>query len=105
MGRDGRTAADRHQLASATTQTLDILGNSEVIAVDQDSLGKQGVQVSDTSGLRVLAKKLANGDVAVAFFNETGSTANITTDAKTVGLASSTRYIPGRPVGAHVPPR
>ncbi|HXR72431.1 glycoside hydrolase family 27 protein [Actinocrinis sp.] len=80
------------KLASATTQTLDILGNSEVIAVDQDSLGKQGVQVSDNSGLRVLAKKLANGDVAVAFFNETGSSASISTTASAVGLGGAAGY-------------
>jgi len=80
------------KLASATTQALDILGNSEVIAVDQDSLGKQGVQVSDNSGLRVLAKKLANGDVAVAFFNETGSSASISTTASAVGLGGAAGY-------------
>ncbi len=80
------------KLASATTQTLDILGNSDVIAVDQDSLGVQGVQVSDKSGLRVLAKKLSGGDVAVAFFNETGSSAQISTSASAVGLGSASTY-------------
>jgi alpha-galactosidase len=80
------------KLASATTQTLDILGNSDVIAVDQDSLGVQGVQVSDKSGLRVLAKKLSGGDVAVAFFNETGSSAQISTSASAVGLGSASSY-------------
>ena len=81
------------KLTSASSSALSMLGNTAVITIDQDALGKQGVQVSDASGLRVLAKPLSNGDVAVAFFNETGSTANITTNAKTVGLASSTRYI------------
>lgn len=81
------------KLTSASSAALSMLGNTAVITIDQDALGKQGIQVSDTSGLRVLAKPLSNGDVAVAFFNETGSTANITTNAKTVGLASSTRYI------------
>jgi alpha-galactosidase len=80
------------KLASATTQTLDILGNAEVIAVDQDSLGRQGVQVSDKGGLRVLAKKLANGDVAVAFFNETGASASISTTASAVGLGGAAGY-------------
>jgi alpha-galactosidase len=80
------------KLASATTQTLGILGNAEVIAVDQDSLGKQGVQVGDKSGLRVLAKKLANGDVAVAFFNETGSSASIATTASAVGIGGASGY-------------
>ena len=80
------------KLASATTQTLDILGNAEVIAVDQDPLGRQGVQVSDSGGLRVLAKKLADGDVAVAFFNETGASASISTTASAVGAGGAAAY-------------
>jgi alpha-galactosidase len=80
------------KLASATTQTLNILGNTEVIAVDQDSLGVQGAQVSDKSGLRALAKKLSGGDVAVAFFNETGATAKISTTASAAGLGSAGSY-------------
>lgn len=80
-------------LSTASSTALGMLANTAVITIDQDSLGKQGVQVSDDSGLRVLAKPLSNGDVAVAFFNETGSTANITTSAKTVGLPATSHYI------------
>ena len=57
-------------LVSASTATLSILTNKDVIAVDQDSLGKQGREVSASGGLDVLAKPLANGDVSVALFNE-----------------------------------
>ena len=77
------------KLTSASSTTLSILGNADVIAVDQDSLGKQGTQISDNGGLRVLAKPLANGDVAVALFNETGSTKTITTSASAVGARKS----------------
>jgi alpha-galactosidase len=38
-----------------------------------------GHEVSSSGGLDVLAKPLANGDVAVALFNETGSAATIST--------------------------
>ena len=75
-------------LANASATTLMILGNTDVIAVDQDSLGVQGRQISDNGGLRVLAKPLAGGDVAVALFNETGSPATISTTAGAVGLGS-----------------
>ena len=81
------------KLTTASSTALAMLGNTAVITIDQDALGKQGVQVSDASGLRVLAKPLSNGDVAVAFFNETGATANISTAAKTVGLPSSSHYV------------
>ena len=80
------------KLASASSATLAILGNSDVIAVDQDSLGKQGKQISDKSGLRVLAKPLAGGDVAVALFNESSSTATISTTAAAIGITSASSY-------------
>lgn len=80
-------------LTKATPTTLTILGNQEVIAIDQDALGKQGRQVSDTSGLRVLAKSLLGGDVAIAFFNETGSTAKIATTAAATGVPASGSYL------------
>jgi alpha-galactosidase len=60
--------------------------------VDQDSLGKQGRQISAKNGLRVLAKPLANGDVAVALFNESGSTATVSTTTSTVGIAPASSY-------------
>jgi alpha-galactosidase len=80
------------KLATASSTTLSILGNADVIAVDQDRLGRQGVQISDRSGLRVLAKPLANGDVAVALLNENGSTKTISTKASAIGIATASGY-------------
>jgi alpha-galactosidase len=79
-------------LVSASSATLTILTNKAVIAVDQDSLGKQGTEVSSAGGLDVLAKPLANGDVSVALFNETGSTATISTTAAAIGKTGSSSY-------------
>ncbi len=75
-------------LRSATPATLAIYNNAEVIAVDQDSLGKQGTIISSTDGHWVLTKPLANGDVSVALFNETSSPATITTTAAAAGLSA-----------------
>ncbi len=47
----------------------EILTNKEVIAVDQDSLGRQGRKVKDLGDLEVWAKELKDGSRAVAFFN------------------------------------
>lgn len=80
------------KLATATSQTMSILGNTDVIAIDQDSLGKQGVQIANNSGLRVLTKELANGDRAVALYNETDSSATISTTAAAVGMPASSSY-------------
>jgi len=79
-------------LASASSATLSILTSKAVIAVDQDPLGKQGTEVSSASGLDVLAKPLADGDVSVALFNETGSTATISTTAAAIGKTGSSSY-------------
>src|SRR6266508_4118159 len=58
-------------LRNASTATLNILGNRDVIAVDQDARGIQGREVRSSGGLHVLSKPLSNGDFAVALFNET----------------------------------
>jgi alpha-galactosidase len=79
-------------LVSASSTTLSILTNKAVIAVDQDSLGKQGTEVSSSAGLDVLAKPLASGDVSVALFNETGSTATISTTAAAIGKTGASSY-------------
>jgi alpha-galactosidase len=78
-------------LRSATAETLTILRNRDVIAVDQDTLGLQGTPVR-SGGLDVIVKALANGDRAVALFNETGRAARISTSAREAGLAWSHGY-------------
>jgi alpha-galactosidase len=79
-------------IASASSTTLGILTNSRVIAVDQDSLGKQGTEVSSSGGLDVLAKPLANGDVSVALFNENSGTATISTTVGAIGKTGASSY-------------
>lgn len=49
--------------------TLNVLCNSEVIDIDQDSLGKQGKIVRKTDKEFILAKPLEDGSVAVGLFN------------------------------------
>jgi alpha-galactosidase len=75
-------------LRKATPATMEILSNREVIALNQDPLAKQATVVSDRNGARVFAKPLANGDVAVALYNETDSPQTISTTASAVGLSS-----------------
>ncbi|MDH2393305.1 CBM35 domain-containing protein [Streptomyces sp. HNM0663] len=79
-------------LSSASPATLQILGNADVIAVDQDPLGKQGTVVSSSSGLVVMSKVLANGDRAVTLTNETTTTQTISTTAAAVGIGGYPSY-------------
>lgn len=75
---------------SAATQT--ILKNPRLIAINQDTLGLQGVQVAGDANYRVLAKRLANGDVAVALFNQSGATRTISTTAAAIGKGGASSY-------------
>ena len=84
----------------AATQT--ILKNQNLIAINQDSLGLQATQVSNDGTRRVLAKRLANGDVAVALFNQGGSTTTITTTAAAIGMSGSS-FTPARRLDQRAP--
>ncbi|MDQ0954492.1 alpha-galactosidase [Streptomyces phaeochromogenes] len=79
-------------LRSVPEETFDILGNKEVIAVDQDPLGKQGAVLSSEGGRWVVAKEMKDGSRTVALFNETGSAQRIATTAKAVGLPDADAY-------------
>lgn len=79
-------------LRAATPETLAILKNTDVIAVDQDPLGRQATVVSEAGGLVVLSKQLANGDVSVTLTNETDTTATMSTSASAAGVAGASYY-------------
>jgi alpha-galactosidase len=50
--------------------TLNLVSNDEVLAVDQDALGKQATLASnDNNTLLVYARPLEDGSKAVAFYN------------------------------------
>ncbi|HEV2781598.1 MAG TPA: NPCBM/NEW2 domain-containing protein [Actinophytocola sp.] len=80
-------------LRRATPQTLEILGNRDVIAVDQDPLGAQATVLRNDNGRWILKKPLANGDIAVTLFNETESSATIGTSAAELGLPQGPAYV------------
>ncbi|MFJ6151305.1 glycoside hydrolase family 27 protein [Micromonospora profundi] len=78
-----------NDVRSMSSATLTILTNRNLIAINQDSLALQATQVSFDGTRRVLAKPLANGDVAVALFNQGGSTTMISTTAAAIGKSGS----------------
>ncbi len=75
-GNDVRTMSDA---------TKEILCNREVIAIDQDRLGRQGFRVRQDGDLEVWKKPLTDG-VAVALFNRGGDTARMTVTWAEVGV-------------------
>jgi alpha-galactosidase len=78
-----------NDLRNMDAATSTILKNANLIAINQDSLGLQARQVSNDGTRRVLAKPLANGNVAVALFNQGGGTTTVSTTASAIGLSGS----------------
>ena len=56
-------------IRNISPEFMRILLNSELIAVDQDSMGKQGIKVRDDGDHEVWSKQLNDGSRAVVLFN------------------------------------
>ena len=67
----------------------EILMNKEVIAVDQDKLGKQGVRVAKTGDLEVWSKELSDGGRAVGLFNRGAESAKVAAKWTDLGVTGS----------------
>jgi alpha-galactosidase len=69
--------------------TLSLLSNDEVLAVDQDSLGRQAMCISTNGNLRVFAKDLADGSKAVGLFNLGGTPATVVANWENLKLSGA----------------
>ncbi len=79
-------------ISALTHPELAIYENPNVIAVDQDPLGRQGVPISNANGLWVMTKQLRGGGRAVLLFNSTSTATTISTTATAAGLPSGRAY-------------
>jgi alpha-galactosidase len=70
-------------------EIANILMNKEVIAVNQDKLGKQGARVAKEGDTQVWSKPLADGGHAVALFNLGEKPATVTAKWSDLGLTGS----------------
>ncbi|MEI7528253.1 MAG: glycoside hydrolase family 27 protein [Elusimicrobiota bacterium] len=75
-----------NDLTAMDAETRAILTNEEVIAVDQDPLGKQGRRVRSLFGLEVWSKELSGGRRAAALLNRSPWPLRIGTTWKELGL-------------------
>ncbi|NEN06250.1 alpha-galactosidase [Diaminobutyricibacter tongyongensis] len=76
-------ASDPRKLSAAS---LSSLTNSDVLAIDQDPLGKQAVRVGAAGVDETWVKPMADGSVAVALLNRGDSATEIQTTAGAVGV-------------------
>ena len=74
-----------NDVRNMTPEIHDILTNKEVIAVDQDPLGRQGRRVWKDGDLEVWAKQLQNGDRAVILLNRGSAEQQITVTWEQIG--------------------
>lgn len=58
-----------NDVRNMSEEIRNILTNKEVIAIDQDPLGKQGYRMMDHPGKEIWVKELSNGTWAVCFHN------------------------------------
>ena len=78
-----------NDLSKMSPPTLAMLTNKEVIAVDQDPLGKQGDRVSAVGPTEIWSKPLSNGAQAVALFNRSETEKSISFRPRDIGFAKS----------------
>ncbi len=65
--------------------TKNILCNAEVIAVNQDKLGKQGYSIYNRDMIEIWKKELDDGTTAIAIFNKRPVNSTINVDWKELG--------------------
>lgn len=75
-----------NDLRNMEPEIVEILTNREVIAIDQDSLGKQGRRIRDDGDLEVWSKELSGGRCAVALFNRSSQPADIKVTWQDIGM-------------------
>ncbi|PYV66188.1 MAG: alpha-galactosidase [Acidobacteria bacterium] len=74
-----------NDLRSMTPEIHDILTNKEVIAIDQDPLGRQGRRVWKDGDLEIWSKQLQDGSRAVILLNRGASSHDITMTWEQIG--------------------
>src|SRR5437870_3059514 len=80
-----------NDLRSMKPETNAILTNREVIAVDQDKLGKQGQRGGKSGDQEIWTRPLSSGAVAVAFFNRAAEPATISLKWSDIGITGKWR--------------
>jgi alpha-galactosidase len=78
-----------NDLRTMRPEIHDILTNKEVIAVDQDALGREGERVAKNGDLEVWAKQLKDGSRAVILLNRGGTEQQITANWEDLGYPST----------------
>ena len=80
-----------NDLQTMTPETKSILLNKEIIALDQDTLGKQATCYRDNVDYQIWIKTLANNEKAVCLLNKSDEKKTVLVDFALLAQASSGR--------------
>ena len=80
-----------NDLTSMTPETVALLTNKDVIAIDQDRAGKQGDRVSAVGPVEVWVRPLADGSKAVGIFNRHPGPMSASVDFKQLGFTGAVK--------------
>lgn len=76
-----------NDLSQMTGYTVELLTNPEVIAVDQDPLGKQGYRIGQEGPFEVWMKPMADGSKVVGLFNRQRTSEQMTVSFSEIGIS------------------
>jgi len=77
-----------NDLTKMTPETVSLLTNRDVIAIDQDPAGMQGDRVSAEGPTEVWSRSLADGSKAVALFNRHPQPMDVSADFRQLGFGA-----------------
>ena len=77
-----------NDLSKMSEADKSLLMNKDAIAIDQDSLGKQGDRLYESGDLDVWTKPLSGGRVAVGLFNRSWSVRDVSVDLAQIGFGN-----------------
>jgi alpha-galactosidase len=87
-----------NDLQSMSPETKSILMNKEVIALNQDSLGRQAVCYRDNGDYQIWMKPLANGEKAICLLNKSDEKKTVLVDFSLLAKASAGRRSGSEPL-------
>jgi len=80
-----------NDLSTMTPETIALLTNREVIAVDQDPAGKQGDRVWAEGPMEIWSKPMADGSQAVGMFNRHSAPMTFSVDFAKLGFSGAVK--------------
>jgi alpha-galactosidase len=80
-----------NDLQNMTPDTKDILLNKEIVALDQDTLGRQATCYRDNGDYQIWVKSLSGGDKAICLLNKSDEKKSVLVDFALLSQINSGR--------------